>query len=306
MAHDESNGGSSENGQRAPFVSKLEHGKDRFLAYAIEHGLEVGRRSAKDFIAHFPPSAIMEGLASRASLRAEILAHTTGIKAKIAAKKSWKSAAEDLQIALDERETDAEAIVAVFQADDRVRYLDARKIWKFLTEGDFWNTPATRKDDYRAAKRHVAFMLERALADKLITHRDIVEGLTVAEIAVRLPKAELGKIIEGALMAGKAGAPFTEVELLAAMPPEVAVEYIPLPHIWETVLLPRVAVTHGYAEGGAAPAGTKSKGEPAASAEAPAAAAPTGSQEWVDLHDEDGGAEPVGEDEISDDDFAPA
>lgn len=303
MAHDENNGGTSEGG-RAPFVSKLEHGKDRFLAHAIEHALEVGRRTAKDFIAHFPPSAIMEGLASRANLRAEILAHTTGIKSKIASKKSWKSAAEDLQIALDERETDAEAIVAVFQPDDRVRYLDARKIWKFLTEGDFWNTPATRKDEYRSAKRHIAFMLERALTDKLITHRDIVEGLTVAEIAVRLPKAELGKIIEGALIAGKAGAPFTEVELLAAMPPEVAVEYIPLPHIWETVVLPRIAVTHGYAEGTAAPQPAKTVQTEATT---PAGTQQAGTQqEWVDLHDDDNTGESVGEDEISDDDFAPA
>lgn len=300
MPHDEHNG-SSEGGQRAPFVSKLEHGKDRFLAHAIEHGLEVGRRTARDFIAHFPPSAIMEGLASRANLRAEILAHTTGIKSKIASKKSWKSAAEDLQIALDEKETDPEAIVAVFQPDDRVRYLDARKIWRFLTEGDFWNTPATRKDDYRAAKRHIAFMLERALSDKLITHRDIVEGLSVAEIAVRLPKAELGKIIEGALTAGKQGSPFTEVELLAAMPAEVAVEYIPLPHIWEAVIIPKIAVAHGYAEGVGAP-----KGEPInVVAPEPAPAPAPGSQEWVDLHDEDTGGE-AGSDEISDDDFAPA
>jgi hypothetical protein len=303
MAQDESNG-SSDLGERAPFVSKLEQGKDRFLAHAIEHGLEVGRRTARDFIAHFPPSAIMEGLASRASLRAEILVHTTGIKSKIASKKSWKSAAEDLQIALDEKETDAEAIVAVFQPDDRVRYLDARKIWKFLTEGDFWNTPATRKEDYRSAKRHMAFMLERALADKLLTHKDIVDGLTVAEIAVRLPKSELGKIIEGALSSGKRGAPFTEVELLAAMPPEVAVEYIPLPHLWESVIVPRIAVAHGYTEGSAlAPSAASSNAESdeTESGEAPA---PGASQDWSDMRD--AGDEAVSEDEISDDDFAPS
>jgi hypothetical protein len=121
------------------FQSRLERGRERFLAYAIEHAFETGLRSPQDFIRHFPPSVIMQGLADQARLRAAILVLTTGLKQKIAEKKSWESAAEDLQIALDEGETDAESVVAVFDPDDRVRYLDATGIWRFLIEGDFWN-----------------------------------------------------------------------------------------------------------------------------------------------------------------------
>ena len=98
------------------FESKLSDGRQRFLACAIEHALLVGRRSAKDFMRHFPPELIMEGMAEQPELRGVILAETTGLKAKIASKKSWQSAAEDLRIALSEGETNAEAVVAVFHA----------------------------------------------------------------------------------------------------------------------------------------------------------------------------------------------
>src|SRR5260221_6444552 len=99
------------------FVPTLKEGAQRFLAYAIEHSFVCGRRTQQDFIRHFPPKAIMKGLEHQAGLRAAILVLTTGLKQKIALKKEWQDAATDLQIALDEGETDAESIVALFDAD---------------------------------------------------------------------------------------------------------------------------------------------------------------------------------------------
>jgi hypothetical protein len=294
MAHRKGNGGSEENPGGARFVSKLAQGRQRFLAHVIEHSLEIGRRSAGDFIRHFPPHAIMEGLADKPALRAEILAHTTGIKKKIAERKAWGSAAEDLDIALAEGETNAEAVVSVFSPDDRVLYLSDRKIWAFLIEGEFWTATSTKKDDYQIAKKHLAFMLDRALEDKLLTHRDVVEGITVAEMAMRLPKAELGKIITVALDAGQRNMSFTEVELLGAMPPSTLVDFIPLSHIYESVIVPKVADAHGYVEPRGAAAPEK--------AEAEAVAPPPGSQDWVEMNEMQ--EEAVDEDEISDDDFA--
>jgi len=75
--------------------SKLEHGRQRFLAYAIEHSFQIGRRTPHDFIRHFPPRAIMEALALRPDLRAGLLVPTTGLKHKIALKKTWQSAGDD-------------------------------------------------------------------------------------------------------------------------------------------------------------------------------------------------------------------
>jgi hypothetical protein len=279
------------------FASKLPHGRQRFLAHAVEHSFAVGRRTAADFLRCFPPEVIMEGLADKADLRAEILCHTTGIKRKIAEKKSWQSAAEDLRIALQEGETNAEAVISVFDPDDRVRYLDEKLVWKFLVEGSFWTVAPSKKEEYRAAKRHVAYMLDRALGDKLLGHRDIVDGVSVAELASRLPKAELGKIIEGALKAGHQGAPFTEAELLGAMPPDVLVEYVPLGHIFEAVIEPKIAIAHGYLVKDGVAAAQRS---PEA---AKRAAKLSEHPDWVEVPEE-ANAETVSEDLISEDDFA--
>lgn len=234
------------------FVSTFKEGAQRFLAYAIEHSFVCGRRTPHDFIRHFPPKAIMKGLEHQAGLRAAILVLTTGLKQKIALKKEWQDAATDLQIALDEGETDAESIVALFDSDDRVRYLDQQKIWSFLTEGEFWKA-STNKTQADVARNHIAFMLERALADKLITNRDVVEGVTVEELANRLPKAELGRLIQCALQNADRGATFTDADLLSTTPPRTLVQYVPLSHLWDNVVVPKIARRHNYvADAGAA------------------------------------------------------
>ena len=234
-------------------TSTLSKGRERFLAHVIEHGFEVGRRSPEDFVRHFPPTLIMEGLRDQPKLRANILVAATGLKEKVAIKKSWESCADDLQIALDEGETDAPLVMKVFQMDDRVRYLDAKLLWSYVTEGEFWKISPSRQKEYAAAKSHMAFMLARALDDKLVTHADIVEGITVEELASRLPKSELGKIIKGALDCGKRNAPFTETDLLGSMPPDVLVNYMPLFQVWDSIIETKIAFEHGYA--------TKKKGE---------------------------------------------
>lgn len=228
-------------------TSTLSKGRERFLAHVIEHGFEVGRRSPEDFVRHFPPTLIMEGLKDQPKLRANILVAATGMKEKVALKKTWESCADDLQIALDEGETDASAVMRVFQMDDRVRYLDAKLLWTYVIEGEFWKISPSRQKEYAAAKSHMAFMLARALEDKLVTHADIVEGITVEELASRLPKSELGKIIKGALDCGKRNAPFTETDLLGSMPPDVLVNYMPLFQVWDSIIETKIAFEHGYA-----------------------------------------------------------
>jgi hypothetical protein len=232
--------------KEAPRSSQLGKGRERFLAHVIDHGFEVGRRSPEDFVRHFPPTLIMEGLKDQPKLRADILVQATGVKEKVAIKKSWESCADDLQIALDENETSAGAVMKIFQLDDRVRYLDHKALWAYVTEGEFWKISPSRQKEYAAAKSHMAFMLGRALEDKLVTHQDIVEGITVEELASRLPKSELGKIIKGALECGKRNAPFTESDLLGSMPPDVLVNYMPLFQVWDAIIEPKIAVEHGY------------------------------------------------------------
>lgn len=267
-----------------PFESKLATGRERFLAHAVHHSLSIGRRTADDFIRHFPPEVIMQSLADHPERRAAILVRTTGMKERIACKKSWQSAAEDLGIALTERETDAETIVATFRPDERVRFLEAPRLWAFVVEGDFWSTPSNSGPPYAIAKQHVAFLLERALTDALLSHADLVNGVSVGEIATRLPKAELRNIIEGALNSGRRRSPFTEVEFWLALTGAVLVEYVPLPHIWSNVVEPLIAQAHGYA-----PKSTTSTGRSQRDSD------------WVDV------AQPPGSSDtemVSEDDFA--
>jgi hypothetical protein len=226
-------------GKTTRFRSLLERGSQRFLAHVIEHGLNSGRRTYDDFIRHFPPELIMAGLKDRPSLRANILVITTGIKSKIAEKKPWDTAAQDLRIALDEGEADAETVVTLFDPDDRVRYLDPVKIWSYVIEGSFWEE--TRGIDYEIAKANVAFMIERALEDELITHQDIVEGVGIDVLADKLPRAELAKITRG-----REAKAFTDADALRETPSATLVEHIPLTHIWTKVVEPKIAKTHGY------------------------------------------------------------
>jgi hypothetical protein len=232
-------------------TSNLGTGRERFLAHVIDHGFDIGRRTPEDFVRHFPPAVIMEGLKNQPRLRASVLVATTGVKERVALKKDWESAAKDLQIALDEGETDAKTIVSLLESDDRVRYLDHKALWSYVTEGEFWKVSPSRQKEYAAAKGHMAFMLTRALEDRLLTHADIVGGITVDELASRLPKSELGKIIKGALECGKRGAPFTEADLLGSMPLDTLVNYLPLFQVWDAIIDTKIAAEHGYSSASA-------------------------------------------------------
>jgi hypothetical protein len=234
------------------FTSKLDKPEQRFLAHVIEHGLAVGRRSPADFVRHFPPSAIMAGLDRRPDLRADILVATTGIRQPIALRKDAASSGIDLQIALDEAVATAEDIVALFGPDDRVRYLDPVKLWAFVVEGEFWKTDRSRGALFERAKEHIAFMLERALADGLINHQDLVNGVSVDAMAEALPRQTLGAIIKAALALGAGKQAFTEKDLMATAAARVLVEDVSLVHIWETVIGPKIAVSHGFADKDAA------------------------------------------------------
>lgn len=273
------------------FRSKLADARQRFLAHAMEHAFSVGRRSADDFIRHFPPEVIMEGMAEQPELRASILSQTTGLKLKIALKKSWKSAAEDLRIALAEGETNAKAVIAVFAPDDRVLYLPHDKIWSFLTEGDFHNVSAARATEHRIAKQHIAFLLDCGLRDGLLNYKDIIDGVTMSELSARLPKAELGKLIEAAIVAGRSKRLFTDAELWSALTSTTLVEYVPLAHIWFNVVVPKIAKAHGFGtEAAASTPHARPPEQPTAKEE----------QDWVELPEDN----TASGDLISEDDFA--
>jgi hypothetical protein len=221
--------------------SKLEPGMLRFLAHVIEDGLQSGLRTHADFIRHFPPIDIMKGLTERPDLRANILVSTTGVRPKIATKKSAESAGEDLQIALNEGETDADAIVSLFHPDDRVRYLDRARLWTYISEPQFWTCQKDKGGDFLRAKSHVAYILDRAIEDRLLTYRDIVDGIGVGTMVQSLPLNELQSVIERALENSHSNRTFTEQDMLRVVPTSKLVDNIALSLIWDRVVIPKVA-----------------------------------------------------------------
>jgi hypothetical protein len=224
----------------APFTSKLSGARERFLASVVAHALTIGRRSATDFVRAFPPVQIMEALADQPRLRANLLVTTTGLHEKVALKKTPRSAGEDLAIAIEEGITNAAAVVALFDPDDRVRYLDHGRLWAFVAEGEFWRvtseatTPVTARD-------HVAFILERARAESLLTDYELVDGIGIDVLVEALPKEDLVRLVERAVAEGRAGRAFKDDGVLQLVSCAQLVEHVSLAHVWQRIVAKKLA-----------------------------------------------------------------
>jgi hypothetical protein len=229
-------------------ASELADARQRFLSRVVDHALADGYRSPEDFLRHFPPSVLIGSLAHADALRVRLLVETTGTHEKIALKKSVTSAAEDLDLALAEQTTTPAALVALYPADDKIRYLDAKKLWAFAVEDDFHR--ATKEDGIRhgRAAARLAFIVECALAEGLIGLRDVADGMTFDEIAACLPISDVREVVKHALTIGRAGAPLTEERFLAVVPLPALVSHVPLERTWQNVVLDRVAAPAGFVE----------------------------------------------------------
>jgi hypothetical protein len=227
------------------FKSSLKTGAERFLAQALAQALAQGFRTPDDFLKHFKPLDLMVALESAHDLRAQILVKAAGVHQKIAIKKSTSSGAEDLRIAIEEGLTDAAAILELFPPDERVRYLDAPRLWSFLVEDEFWSTLNAEANRERAIGR-MTFTLENALREDLLTLADIADGITFEMLATRLPHKELQKLVSHALKLGRERKPLTEEALLDSVPLSSIVGYVPLEHVWKSVIVERVAKPAGF------------------------------------------------------------
>ena len=240
------NGPVDEQDLTPPFVSKLAAGRQRFLAYVIDDGISTGRRTPADFVRHFPPAAIMQALVKRPDLRARILFATTGLRTPIGERKDIESAAEDVRIALEVGETDAETIVSLLAPDDRVRYFDAKALWAYVAEGDFW--AHAEGIDLDIARAHVSFIVERALMEKLISAREIVEALGVERLAQALPRELLGNLLSVALERGRDKKRFEDEDVLSTVPVASIAEHVPLWDIWRDLVIRRIAEVQGFVD----------------------------------------------------------
>ena len=243
------------------FKSTLKTGAERFLAKSLAHAQAQGFRTPDDFLRHFKPLDLMVALESAHDLRADILIKAAGVHQKIAIKKSTSSGAEDLRIAIEEGLTDAAAILELFPPDERVRYLDAPRLWTFLVEDEFWSTLNAEANRDRAIGR-MTFTLENALNEDLLSLADIADGISFEMLSTRLPHKELQKLVSHALKLGRERKPLTEEALLDSVPLQSIVGYVPLEHVWKQVILERVAKPAGFLATPPAPPALEVKPEP--------------------------------------------
>ena len=269
------------------FVSGLGKGREAFHSEVTEYCFRVRERTPEDFLRLFSCSKIMISLSSRPMERARIISELTGVHERVANKLSPENAGETLQIALDEGVTTPKEILRLFQPDDRQRYLNRHDLWAFDIEGQPWKASSTDTGAHTRAEKYIAYIMDRAIENLLISHEDIVSALGVVKLAGWLPSELLGQIIEASL---KKSDKFTEEDLLRAAPPSSLVSHVPLDYLWDKVVVPLIAEQHDYAAkpGGAKPI-VEAEGGWSLRPASDSSAKPAGSNDDGDM---------VGEDEI--------
>lgn len=231
--------------------SNLGTGPERFLSQAVAHALDNEWRTTEDFLRQFPPLELMKGLDGSPELRGAILTKAVGFHERIARKKSAESAAEDLRIALEEGVTTAEDILALVSSDDRVRYLNRAKLFAFAVDQGFFASSKKGSEQERAVER-MAFLLETALGEGLISLIDITDGITFETIAQSLAVEDLRKVVESAFHLGRDKEALTEERLLDVVPLRSLLGNLPLELCWNRVILAKVAEPAGFVSAGTA------------------------------------------------------
>ena len=238
----------TDGGTGSDFKSSLKSASERFLSQTVVHTLERGFRTPDDFLRHFKPADLMQCLEGAPDLRAKILIEGAGVHEKIARKKSTTSAAEDLKLALDEGVTNSAQLLTLLPPDDRVRYFDHKKLWAFTTEDEFWS-PLNAEADVDKALSRVVFLLDNAIKENLLTLQVLTDGITFDSISTRLPLKELQKLVRHALKLGREKKPLSEAELLESVPLKTLIGFIPLEHVFNNVLVEKVAKPAGFVGG---------------------------------------------------------
>ncbi|MEY4549711.1 MAG: hypothetical protein RL685_5906 [Pseudomonadota bacterium] len=215
----------------------------RYLSQLMDHAFREGWRTPDDFVRYFPAHSIMASLKGAPELRVKLLAAATGIYEEILRRKTPALAAEDLRIALEEGTTNSLQLLNVFTPEDRVRYLDPNRIWEFLAEDHFWQLDAEAGEEQRrGAAERMTFTLTQAVTERLLTLRDILDGLTYDAVADSLAPHELRAVVRFAMIKGREGIALNEKVLLEVLPLEKIVRSVPLDHIWREVVIRRLAV----------------------------------------------------------------
>ena len=233
----------------ATYPSDLASTSSRFLSRALQHTLSHDWQTPDDFLQHFGPETIMQALSDADELRSRLLVKLANVHERIAAKKSISSATEDLRLALDENVTTSEAVLELFPADDRVRYLKASVLWRFMFEDKFYETQVSDGESahVRSVQR-LTFLVSSGLEENLISLQDLIDGIGFDKIASSLPVDELRKVVTRAMRVGRDKLPLDEERLLDVVPLPKLIGFMPLETVWQNVIIQRIAEPYGFVD----------------------------------------------------------
>src|SRR5512142_887827 len=231
------------------YPSDLASTSSRWLSRALQHTLANSWQTPDDFLQHFGPDVIMQALADADELRARLLIKLANVHERIAVKKSLSSATEDLRLALDEKVTTPEAVLELFPADDRVRYLKAPLLWRFMFEDTFYlTTSADGESAHQRAVRRLAFLVKCGIEESLLSLKDIIDGIGIEKLAECLPVDELRRVVTRAMQLGRDKSPLDEERLLDVVPLAKVMGYVPLETVWQNVIARRIAEPYGFVD----------------------------------------------------------
>ncbi len=231
----------------ASYPSDLASTSSRLLSRALQHTLANDWQTSDDFLQHFGPDVIMQALADADELRARLLVKLANVHERIASKKSIASATEDLRLAIDENVTTPDAVLELFPADDRVRYLKAPLLWRFMFEDQFYQTtPSDGESAHERAVKRLMFLVSCGLEESLLSLQDIVDGIGIEKLAASLPVDELRRVVTRAMQVGRDKLPLDEERLLDVVPLAKLIAFVPLESIWQNVIIQRIAEPYGF------------------------------------------------------------
>ncbi len=191
----------------------------------------------------------MQALVDADELRAHLLVKLANVHERIAVKKSISSASEDLRLALDEGVTTPDAVLELFPADDRVRYLKAPLLWSFMFEDRFYlTTPSDGESAHERAVKRLTFLANCGLEESLLSLQDIIDGIGIERLASSLPVDELRRVVTRAMQAGRDKLPLDEERLLDVVPLTKIISYVPLDIVWQNVIVQRIAEPYGFVD----------------------------------------------------------
>ncbi len=225
--------------------SDLDSPRERFLARIVSRALGGGWRISEDFLEYFPPKAIVHALAHETDVRVRLLVETVGIHPKIAEMLSPEGAAEDLTLAVETGIADARTVLGLVPLSKRIQHLDHGKLWSFAVDGDWLEAADSDPQQRHRAVDRVEFIIQSAIAEELISFREVTKTLGAEKIADRMSSEQLRSAFAHALECARRGTPPDEERLLGSSEVISLIEHAPLSEVWNDVVLETIAKPQG-------------------------------------------------------------